>query len=439
DVTRKESVRSALDGLVEFLSTRGAEVWTVHLADDLDADGRPLKVGLDDWLVNNAMCPDGLVGLASPARTEAHEFAVLRELGRLRARRDAEEIFRSETTAVRLGKSAKARRVGGGEFFVDAPDEVPVVWGRGNEILWADGEPTMIVGDDGTGKSTIDHQLISARLGLREEVLGYPVEPAEGVIVYLAMDRPDQARRAGHRLFSSLDEDARAFVDRHLTVWTGPLPINPLSSPEVLADWLQTQFGNVAEVHADSLKDLASNISEDGVGSRVNLAIQEVVARGINWIGLHHQRKANGDNKSPDGLADVYGSRWLTAGHGSILMLTKGKGDKDYIELTQLKEPADRIPRLMLRHDRVTGLTHRVAPEVDLELAFMLIDAPASVNELARLMYPDREITATLRKNVKRKADAKVQAGEARKHPGKTGGSGGSSGDRYELIPEDEA
>lgn len=427
---RYESVTSA--GMTAEIRLPIPTALKADVFDHLDQGHRP-QDGIE-------VSEGGLRDLLSDAPDTERAEKVQREVERLRINHDAKNQFRADLIVERVSKSSKARRMAGADFFLDLPKEAPVLWGDGNEILWIDGEPLMIVGDDGTGKSTIDHQLLAARLGITSEVLEYSVAPADGTVVYLAMDRPEQARRAGRRLFpEDLGIDFRSQL-QNLAVWTGPLPFDPLSSPEVLADWLHSEFGQVSEVHADSLKDLASNLTADEVGSRLNLAIQEVIGRGINWLGLHHQRKANGDNRSPDALADVYGSRWLTAGHGSILMLTRAKGDKDYVELSQVKEPADRIRKLTLRHDRGRGKTLVVQSAFDLETALTIAgEGGATVTEAVASIYPDELPSDSLKRKVFRRLEAKVKDGEVVKIEGIKGGTGGSQPARYVLRDEDES
>lgn len=428
------------DALTRFAEVNGAglpaiirlPLPTAPKADVFDhlAEGHKPEDGV---VVTEATLRD-LVGKAGDGE---HEKAVSAELERWRVRDEAKRLFQSELIEQRQAKSAKARRMSGAEFFLDLPDMPPVIWGDGNRILWIDGEPLMICGDDGTGKSTIDHQLLAARLGIRDDLLDYSVEPAKGVVAYLAMDRPEQARRAGHRLFpEDIEVDFRSQLER-LAVWRGPLPFDPLGSPDALADWLQSEFGHVSDVHADSLKDMASNLSEDGVGSRLNSAIQEVISRGINWVGLHHQRKASGENKKPDSLADVYGSRWLTAGHGSVLMLTRERDDKDVVELSQLKEPADRVPRMLLRHDRSRGSTRPITASRTVE---QVLDekgeSGATIAEVASAVYgkSSTDLENGERKRVGRQLGAMVENGSAKKVDGSKGGSGGSKAARYVLL-----
>jgi hypothetical protein len=81
------------------------------------------------------------------------------------------------------------RLVPGGTFILDAPKGVPAVWGDGDQVAWSEGEPLLLVGPAGVGKTTLAGQLVMARLGLLGRVLGMPVVAGERVL-YLACDRP---------------------------------------------------------------------------------------------------------------------------------------------------------------------------------------------------------------------------------------------------------
>lgn len=92
-------------------------------------------------------------------------------------------------------------------------------------------------------------------------------------------------------------------------------------------------------VMIDSLKDMAPSLSDEATGQGINPAMQMCVAAGVEVLALHHQRKAQGVNTKPRKLADVYGSRWLIAGCGSVLMLWGEAGDS-IVELTHPKQPS---------------------------------------------------------------------------------------------------
>ncbi|MDX1450291.1 MAG: AAA family ATPase, partial [Acidimicrobiia bacterium] len=109
----------------------------------------------------------------------------------------------------------------GGSAILDTPDEIPAIWGRGSEVLWAAGEPCMIAAPPGVGKTTLAQQVVLSLCGLRPNVLGLPTRPAEGKVLYLAMDRPDQILRSFRRMVTETD---RATLNERLVIRKGPIP-----------------------------------------------------------------------------------------------------------------------------------------------------------------------------------------------------------------------
>ena len=148
-----------------------------------------------------------------------------------------------------------------------------------------------------------------------------------------------------------VDERDRAALDARLIVWRGPLPFTLIDDPP------GSQSGSPDSASApssiDSLKDMAVGLAEDAVGAAVNMALQEAVACGIEVVDLHHQRKGQ-DGRKPRTLEDVYGSTWLTAGHGSVVLLWGEAGDP-YVELAHLKQPAGEVGPLDVQHDHDRG------------------------------------------------------------------------------------
>ena len=97
---------------------------------------------------------------------------------------------------------------------------------------------------------------------------------------------------------------------------------------------------------------------KDEVGTRVNYALQLVIDSGRQVCINHHNRKPGerGSKSELKALADIYGSRWLTSGCGSVLGLSGEPGDP-LVTLRHLKQPAEDIGLLTLQHDHVTGTT----------------------------------------------------------------------------------
>jgi replicative DNA helicase len=301
------------------------------------------------------------------------------------------------------------RKLNGADFIFSSSLEVPAVWGSDGEVLWAAGESLMLVGPDGVGKTTIMQQLVLGRIGLRSELLGMPVAPAEGKVLYLAMDRPSQAARSFRRMVDE-DEDAGALRER-LAVWKGPPPVNVLDKPGTLADWIESEFEGVSDVVCDSLKDLAPKLSDDDVGSRINLARQELIARGIELVEGHHQRKEQRGQGAPKTLADVYGSRWLTAGAGSVVCLWGNAGDL-VVELLHLKQPGDEVGPVKLVHDHRRGSSAR-ATEVDLGVALANAGNGLVVRDVAELLYESSDPSANEIEKARYKLERLVGKGEA--------------------------
>jgi hypothetical protein len=198
-------------------------------------------------------------------------------------------------------------------------------------------------------------------------VLGLPVRPVDGRVLYLAMDRPAQIARSMTRQFS--DGELEELGDR-LLVREGP-PIQDMAKhPELLkqmADYYQAEV-----VYLDSLKDAAIGLSEDDVGAAYNRARQALVAAGYQVCELHHVVKRHGNDGNGGRLtniADVYGSTWLTNGAGSVIGLS-GEPNAHYIEFNHLRAPLEQLGPWTLYHDHETGEI-TIHGEVDLvALAF---------------------------------------------------------------------
>lgn len=300
DADAKEGVRAGVDALAEWLGSQGAEVHRVTV---------PLlpgqtNTGLDDYL---ASVPED--------------------------KRPATVLEMLETSATTTDKL-----VDGLSFLaVDEPDEPPL-WGHEDTAaLWSSGESLFIFGPPGAGKSTLAHLVVFGRLGLVPDVLGFPVRDDGRKVLYLAMDRPKQIMRAMRRLARPAHADT--LRDR-LIVHNGPLDFSVPGGKhrDALRD-MALRLG-VGTIVVDSLKDVVPNASDEDAAGAYNLARQSALAAGVEWIELHHNRKANGTNKEPNQLEDVYGSRWLTAGAGSVLSLWQD-------------EPGS--PIVALRHIRASG------------------------------------------------------------------------------------
>jgi replicative DNA helicase len=307
----------------------------------------------------------------------------------------------------------------GASFVLGEPDRVPAVWGDGQAVLWSEGEALWIVGPQGVGKTTLAGQLALRRAGVIDgPLLGMTVAADERRVLYVAADRPRQAARSLRRMVGLEHEDR---LRERLAVWRGPLPFDLLADPSQLAALADQQGAGTLVI--DSAKDVAAGLAKDEVGAAVNIAMQHVVAAGIELVVLHHQRKAQADNKAPRSLDDVYGSTFLTAAAGSVALLWGDAGDP-VVELRHLKQPAEDVGPLKIVHDHRRGATGLHEP-VDLPA---LLDQAAgdgglTAADAARALYGVTGPSPSVKEKARRKLDGMVEAGLATEVSGRKGGA----------------
>ncbi|HEV2640151.1 MAG TPA: AAA family ATPase [Actinocrinis sp.] len=294
----------------------------------------------------------------------------------------------------------------GGTFILDAPEMPPAIWGQGSDLLWTEGEALMIAAPQGAGKTTLAFQIVRARLGLQDAVLGYPVVPTEGKVLYLAMDRPAQARRAAARLFN---KDPRELLDERLVFWKGPPPVDLAKHVGVMAAMCKEVGADTLVV--DSIKDAAVGLSADDVGAMYNRARQIVIEDlGVQVIELHHNRKAGTNGAEPNTLADVYGSVWLTSGVGSVISLYGDAGDP-VVSFKHLKQPMSEVGPFKVMHNHADG-TSEVMHGVDLvDLVKAARAEGLLANQAAAALFEVKKPTAAQVEKARRKLEQLRDAG----------------------------
>ena len=191
-----------------------------------------------------------------------------------------------------------ARRLVRGCTILDAPECVESNWGEGHRSLWARGEPFLLCGPDGVGKTTVAQQLVLKLCGLGEpSLLGLPVR-SDRRVLYLALDRPSQALRSFRRM---VGPDDRQLLEEHLALWEGPLPFDLPAQPGSLLA-LARRAGADAVV-IDSLKDAAMELCKEETGQGLNKAFQILLRRGRGCGG------SSPPTQSPAGRSEATRSR----------------------------------------------------------------------------------------------------------------------------------
>lgn len=310
-----------------------------------------------------------------------------------------------ETDLLRIairGASNRAR-IRGGTFILDAPERVEAIWGDDDAVAWPEGEPMMVNGPTGVGKTTIAQQVVLGRVGIRSEVLGMPVKQTANRVLYVAADRPKQVARSFRRM---VGEEHREVLDERIEVWRGPLPKELTKDPELLVVMAE-EFG-ADTIVLDSLKDIAAKLSDDETANRLNHAFQLCSVADIELLVLHHQRKAQGDNKKPNGIADVFGSTWITAGMGSVLLVWGEPGDP-VVEVSHLKQPAEPIGPLTVMHDHTAGIS-TVEAGVDL-LSLVRTSTGLTAEGAARALFRKDKVDRNQTLKAKRKLESLVNKG----------------------------
>lgn len=301
------------------------------------------------------------------------------------------------------------RFTSGASFILDAADRPTAYWGRGVDVLAAEGESLLIAGPQGTGKSTLAQQLALGRCGFDEyaELVGYPVVPGLHRTLYLAMDRPRQIARSFRRM---VGEAWRDELDDRLTVWIGPPPRDLAKVPGLLARMADDAGADTVVV--DSTKDAALGLSDDEVGGAWNRARQHTLANGVQVVELHHNRKAiNGAKRDRLTIDDVFGSTWITSGAGSVVLLSGSAGDP-IVGFHHVKQPLAEVGPLQIFHDPGTGRT-TVWHTADL-VALAAVSGNLSALDAAKVLFETEKPSPAEKQKARRRLDALTRNGSLR-------------------------
>ena len=330
----------------------------------------------------------------------------------------------------------------GSVFILDAPDEIEGIWGVHPNVLWAKGEGFMIAGQQGSGKTTIAQQLVLRLAGvLSGNLLGLPVPqlPDNKAVLYLAMDRPLQARRSFRRMAHDSSPEMRALMDRKVHDWMGPLPGDVtgamMADPYALANWVKETFNteevSIGAVVFDSVKDIMPDLSDGKVGQAINSCWQGLLQEGIEVLALHHDRKSSGGESRTTDIDAIYGSAWLTSGLGSVVKIIGDPGAEE-VTLHHVKQPGELVGPIPALHDHTAGITVvneaerlRTVEEILLEARRVM-----STSEISTALYgtvEKKDLQATRRRL--RKA---VEKTRSVKHIPR---GNGNAEDMWQLMP----
>ena len=280
------------------------------------------------------------------------------------------------------------------------PSMPDALWGRGGQVIAARGEPTMIYGPTGLGKTTLMQRFGLAAIGIGpSDVLGYDVKRIEGNLLYIAADRPMQAKRSFRRMVEPGD---RLLLDEKW-VWDARrgFRVSAQKADRLLriAESIRAEL-----VLIDSIKDVLDGVATDEGGLAYNNTVQTCVANGVDVVAAHHPRKASSDGRGELSLDDVYGSTWLTAGSGSVVAL-EGTTGSGVISWRHLKMPAEEVGPFDIAIEYDMGSISRLSSR---ELEAYLVERGASgatTSELARYVTGGQTLSDAETKKVTRKLE----------------------------------
>lgn len=319
-------------------------------------------------------------------RQQIIESVATQDLLKMQGRELAKQRFKEEKAEQDATRNLLRIRTAE-QFLFSTEPKPPPLWGDQDHAMWLSGESLMLFGPPGGCKTTLAFLVVLGRLSIIKEVLGMPVHDDGGKVLAVVADRPRQAERAMRRVPEIADPVNRAILSDRFVVHEGPLPFDITTDKNALADLCQRH--EATTVMIDSIKDVCAKPSEEDTANGYNIARQEAVARGIEWIEIHHNRKASGDNKKPTQLDDVYGSRFLTAGGGPIYCLW-GRNGSPVVEFTAVRESQGHFPDSKLVVDFATGHIALVGsdstPTTPLECLLQAGAAGVSAEEVAHTL-----------------------------------------------------
>jgi hypothetical protein len=244
---------------------------------------------------------------------------------------------------------AEHRPTPGGQWLYAPEPAGDVVWGHETEVLWASGEPLLVGGYPGAGKTTLAGAILAAATGLAPpSLLGFPFQRTFQRVLYLALDRPRQIRRALRRQLRRADVDA---LDAVLAVedrWVWRLDKEPTALLAI------AEGCGADAVFVDSVKDLVPEVDKPSGAETWLRATAPLLRADIEVMASVHVRKPTKGWPTLD-LNAIYGGAGFGWGAGSVLLLQGPPGGAQPV-LEQVKAPAEMVGRVPLHIDQERGL-----------------------------------------------------------------------------------
>ena len=214
----------------------------------------------------------------------------------------------------------------------------------------------MIAAAPGVGKTQLSLQLACAA-ALGNDFIDYSI-PSPQKIVFFSLEMGSVALRFLLETVTRhyTEEQVNVLQERVIIVPLGEsLPVERTESLEFLKSILDEV--RPTGVIFDSLSKLTGGKFNAEGAAKVNDFYAALRARyGVSVVTVHHNRKANGDNKRPTQLSDVYGEVYFTSDMTFVMtMWRETDWDKSKIEIAVVKNrlAIERDPMMFTRDENL--------------------------------------------------------------------------------------
>ncbi len=205
------------------------------------------------------------------------------------------------------------------------------------EWLWENFLPKqgyfLLVGPSGIGKTQLSlNAMMNFACG--KTFLGTPVKRPMRVGIFSLEMNLMELKRLVEIQIKSYSKDEQKEITENVRFYPVGEPLSLQLADERTKVENIIEADNLEGVFIDSLGSMTEeDLSSERIKGMMNWNDRIRQRYGVfTWL-VHHQRKANGDNKKPNKLADVYGSMFITRNVTTCLCLWRGIG----IEVHTLK------------------------------------------------------------------------------------------------------